>query len=89
LQSLSEGRGGLEQGITGTGAGGEWRDWSGVPTGMEGYMADSYYFLLAVITGYLQVEVTPDYLLLRPHSPLNKGGETRRVPLSDIQGFLQ
>jgi len=89
LQSLSEGRGGLEQGITGTGAGGEWRDWSGVPTGMEGYMADSYHFLLAVITGYLQVEVTPDYLLLRPHSPLNKGGETRRVPLSDIQGFLQ
>ena len=89
LQTLGKGRGGLEEGITGTGAGGEWRDWEGVPTGMEGYMADSYHFLVSIITGYLQIELTPDHLLLKPHSLLNKSPEIRQVPLSNIEEFLR
>jgi len=89
LQTFSKGRGGLEHGISGTGAGGEWRDWNGVPTGMEGYMAESYHFLLSVITGYLQVEITPDDLILNPRSPLNNLDEKRRVSLRDMRGFLR
>ncbi len=44
------GQGGFQNGVQDAGYKGiDWTDWNGRPTGYEGYLADSYRFLQAVL----------------------------------------
>jgi hypothetical protein len=45
-----QGQGGFQNGVQDAGYKGiDWTDWNGRPTGYEGYLADSYRFLQAVL----------------------------------------
>jgi hypothetical protein len=43
----------------GQGGRGEWRRWDGTPSGLEGYLADSYHAQMALFTGHFGLRVGP------------------------------
>ncbi len=60
-------RGSFQDGV---GSGVDWKTWDGKACGYEGMLADTYYPLLAVLTGYLGIEHDLKGVHLRSDSPL-------------------
>ena len=54
----------------GQGGRGEWRRWDGTPSGLEGYLADSYHAHMALFTGHFGLRVGPHGFSLADWSPL-------------------